>query len=158
MERFDTNLLDEMLEKQEEIRESNRRLSIKIGEALEASSVIRRPILDLTKIGVGSTQENGTRSEEPSREKEKGSVPSPLPAVNKRKAEYSYGGTSKAQKMTTMEEKMDLLLKRTASMVTTEDVDKIADRMEGRLKKVEENQGTFLARQNRMEARLSRIE
>ena len=47
MENFNTVLLDDMLEKQAEIHESNKRLSIKINEALEASS-ISPPLLDLT--------------------------------------------------------------------------------------------------------------
>ena len=86
-------------------------------------------------------------------EKEKSEV-----ANNKRKAEGSPDRRiQKTQKMATMEEKMDLLLARTAAMVTPEDVEKIATKVEDRLKAVEKNQDTFMEKQESMDARLSRL-
>ena len=147
MEKFGEELLDDLLSKQEDIRKSNRRLSEKISEALQASSILRPPVLDIT----GSRGNTVVESE-----KEKGKVDV---SKNKRKADNSPERRSqKNQKMASMEEKMDLLLARMAAMVTPEDVEKIATRVEDRLKTVEKNQDSFMEKQEAMDARISRIE
>ena len=150
MESFNTNLLDELLETQEEIRASNRRLSVTISEALEASSIQTNSIPE----GQG-----GANRGEGTLEKRRATGKTVAP---KRKAEDIAGEVSrkspKAQKMTTMEEKMDILLKRTSTMVSVEDVEKISSRIEGRLLGVEVSQGRMSDRQTAMEARLVRLE
>ena len=151
MEKFGEELLDDMLNVTAEIRSSNRRLSARLDEAIN-SSILRPSVLDKSPgFGQGSVREPEEKGE---KEKKTGEDA----RRNKRKAEFSDDKSHKAHKMSTVEEKLDKLLNRTKSMVTKEDVNKVAEGINVRLVGVEDGQGALLERQDELEERIGKLE
>ena len=131
-------LLDDIRLHQEEVRESNRTLSQKFEQVL--SSPLLRPVR--LKLASNSSTAESEDSEVI------------FTKVVKRKANSPPEGEG-TRKGSTMEAKMDRIL---ANMATSEALEKLDKKIEGRLRKVEENQVELRKNQRDMLGRINELE